>query len=254
MDRLKQGTEELGNAIDDTGDGFTVMKGAMADLVSSGVQSLIGGVTDLVGSLFDLSEATEEYRQMQSKLEGSANSFGYSVDYVKSKYEEFYSYVGDDQMATNAITNLTGLGIETSSLDRLVNGAIATWSAYGDSIPIESLTESMNETIQVGKVTGTFADTLNWASLSAGQWKFILGEGSAAQSAFNKAISDGEAVEDAFSAALAATTDKQERANMVAGVLNTTYGQSKNTYDELSGSMIEANKAELDLKDAQGAW
>lgn len=251
MDRLKQGTEELGNAIDDTGDGFTVMKGAMADLVSSGVQSLIGGVTDLVGSLFDLSEATEEYRQMQSKLEGSANSFGYSVDYVKSKYEEFYSYVGDDQMATNAITNLTGLGIETSSLDRLVNGAIATWSAYGDSIPIESLTESMNETIQVGKVTGTFADTLNWASLSAGQWKFILGEGSAAQSAFNKAISDGEAVEDAFSAALAATTDKQERANMVAGVLNTTYGQSKNTYDELSGSMIEANKAELDLKDAQ---
>ena len=188
---------------------------------------------------------------MMAKVEGSATSFGYSIDYAKSKYIEFYSYLGDDQMATNAITNLLGLEVETKTLDKLVNGAIATWSAYGDSIPIEGLTESINETIQVGKVTGGLADTLNWASLSAGQWKYVLGKGSKAQRAFNKALKDGEATEDAFSAALAATTDKQERANIVAAMLNTTFGQSKNTYDNLAKSLIEANKAESELKETQ---
>lgn len=251
MDRLEQSTEDLGNAIDDTGDGFTVMKGAMADLVSSGVQSLIGGVTDLVGSLFDLSEATEEYRQMQGKLAGSSETYGYSVDFVKSKYEDFYAYVGDDQMATNAITNLLGIATSTEQLSSIADGAIGVWATYGDSIPIESLTEAINETVNVGKVTGTFADTINWAGITNEQFASILGNGTEAQKAFNKAIANGETQEDAFSAALASTSDTTERAAIVSDYLNGVYGQSKVVYDDLSGSMIEANRAELELKDAQ---
>lgn len=251
-DQLSDSLDDVNESARSTNDGFTIMKGAMADLVSSGIQNVIGGVKELVDSLFSLSEETEEYRVMQSKLEGSANSFGYSMDFANSKYEQFYSYVGDDQMATNAITNLMGLGLETQNLDGLVNGAIATWSAYGDSIPIESLTESITESINVGQVTGTLADTINWASLSNEKWNSVLGEGSKAQKAFNKALKDGGPVEDAFSKALASTTSESERANMIAGLLNQTYGESKETYDKLAGSTIEANKAELELKDTQG--
>lgn len=251
-DQLSDSLDNVNKSAKSTNDGFTIMKGAMADLVSSGIQSVIGGAKELVDSLFSLSEETEEYRVMQSKLEGSANSFGYSMDFANSKYEQFYSYVGDDQMATNAITNLMGLGLETQNLDGLVNGAIATWSAYGDSIPIESLTESITESINVGQVTGTLADTINWASLSNEKWTSVLGEGSKAQKAFNKALKDGEPAEDAFSKALASTTSESERANMIAGLLNQTYGESKETYDKLAGSTIEANKAELELKDTQG--
>lgn len=251
MDMLERGTEDLGDSLDDSGEGFTIMKGAMADLVSNGIQSVVSGISNLIGSLFELSEATEEYRQMQAKLTGSSKTYGYSVEFAKDKYEEFYSYVGDDQMATNAITNLMGIGASTDQLSSIADGAIGVWASYGDSIPIESLTEAINETINVGKVTGTFADTINWAGLTNQQFSSILGEGTKAQQAFNKAIADGETQEDAFSAALASTSDTSERAGIVANYLNGVYGQSKTTYDELSGSMIEANKAELDLKDSQ---
>ena len=222
-DDLAKSFKDVGDASDDANDGFTIMKGALADLTANAIQGAINSVSNFVSSLFELSEATEEYRVMQNKLSGSAETFGYSVDFANEKYKQFYGYLGDDQMSTNAITNLMGLGTSTESLSKLAEGAISVWTAYGDSIPIESLTESINETAQVGKVTGTLADALNWAGIS----------------------------EDDFNAKLEKTTSTQERADMIAQVLNDTYGESKEKYDELSGSIVEANKAELDLKDTQ---
>lgn len=233
------------------GDGFTVMKGALGDLVSNVIQGAVSAIGDLVGSLFELTEATEEYRTMQAKLEGSSKTFGYSVDFANEKYKEFYKYLGDDQASTNAITNLMGIGTSTESVSKLAEGATAVWASYGDSIPIESLTESINETINAGKVTGTFADTINWAKDAQGQLGKALGGNKEAQTAFNEALEEGLPVEDAFNEALAKITDEQERADVVAQFLNSTYGESKTTYDELNKSVTEANEAELELKDTQ---
>lgn len=244
LDKVDEGTDEASG-------GFTIMKGALATLTGVAITKAIGKIGEFVGSLFSLSEATEEYRQMNAKIEGSANTFGYSVDFAKEKYKELYGYLKDDQASTNAITNLMGLGTTTESVSKLIEGATGVWASYGDSIPIESLTESINETIQVGKVTGTFADTINWAKVSNEDMANALGKGSKAQKEFSKAIKEGEAREDAFSRALSVTSSQQERADIVAKFLNNTYGKSKQTYDELSGSMIEANKAELELKDSQ---
>lgn len=249
--KLATALNDTGQEAEDSRGGFTIMKGALADLTANAIQTCVSALGDFIGSLFELSEASEEYRQMQAKLEGSATSFGYSIEFATEKYKEFYMYVGDDQMATNAITNLMGLRLETSNLEGLVDGAIATWSAYGDSIPIESLTESIAESINVRQVTGTLADTINWASLSNEKWNAILSEGSEAQKAFNQALSDGESIEDAFSSALASTSDIQDRSNLVAGLLNETYGDSRTTYDKLAGSILNANEAELELKDTQ---
>lgn len=101
------------------------------------------------------------------------------------------------------------------------------------------------------KVTGTFADTINWAKASNEQLAASLGNGSAAQKAFNKAIEEGLPVEDAFSEALAATSNEQERAKIVADFLNNTYGQSKKTYDEMTVGIQNAATAELELKETQ---
>lgn len=244
LKKIRKETEEADG-------GFTILKGTLANLTANVITSAISKIGELAGSLFDLIEATEEYRSMMAKLEGATNTYGYEIDYTKDKFKEFYRYLGDSQMANNAISNLLGLQVETGTLDKLVNAAISTWSMYGDSMPIESLTESINETIQVGKVTGTFADTLNWTRINQEELSASLGNGSAAQKAFNQAISEGEAVEDAFSAALAATSDQGERANIVANFLNSTYGESKTTYDELNGAMLDANESELNLIDSQ---
>ena len=222
-DSFDSALDDLGDSAEDSEGGFTILKGAIATFAGNVITSAAGAVRDFVGSLFEMSEATEEYRQMMAKVEGSADSFGYSVDFAREKYQEFYKYVGDDQMATNAITNLMGMKVSTETVSDAANAAIAVWSAYGDSIPIEGLTESINETAQVAQVTGSLADALNWAGIS----------------------------EDAFNEKLAALTTTQERADLIAQTLNGTYGSSKKTFDELSAGVLSANEAELALKDTQ---
>ena len=109
----------------------------------------------------------------------------------------------------------------------------------------------MNETIKVGKITGTFADTINWCKDSNNQLNDALSGNKEAQGAFNEALKEGLPVEDAFNEALAKITDEQERADVIAQFLNSTYGESKKTYDELNSSVMDANAAELELKDTQ---
>ena len=250
-DSFDKSLDDVGNSANDAKGGFTVLKGAIAEFAGNMLTSAVSGIKDFVGSLFELSEATEEYRSMMAKTAGSAESFGYSVDFANDKYSQFYQYLGDDQMSTNAITNLMGMKVSTDTVSDAANAAISVWSAYGDSIPIESLTESINESAQVAQVTGTLADTINWAARSNEDWSAAMAGHSAAQAAFNKAIADGEAQEDAYSAALAACADTQERADLIAQTLNQTYGKSKATYDEMNGSILDANAAELQLKDTQ---
>ena len=243
--------EDVGESAEKSSDGFTIMGGALADLTANAISGAISAIGDFIGSLFELSEATEEYRTMQAKLEGSANTFGYSIDFANGKYKEFYKYLGDDQASTNAITNLMGIGTNTESLSKLVEGATGAWATYGDSINVESLTEAINETITCGKVTGSFADTINWCKDANVNLKDALGGNKKAQKAYNDALKEGLPVEDAFNEALAKITDEQERADVVAQFLNSTYGESKKTYDELNSSVMDANEAELALKETQ---
>ena len=243
--------DQVGDSADQAEGGFTILKGAVAEFAGNTLTSAVNGVKDFVSSLFELSEATEEYRSMMAKTQGSAESFGYSIEFATGKYEEFYKYLGDDQMSTNAITNLMGMKVSTDTVSDAANAAIAVWSAYGDSIPIESLTESINESAQVAQVTGTLADAINWAARSNEDWSAAMSGHSKAQAAFNAAIKDGESAEDAYSAALAACSDTQERAELIAQTLNQTYGASKETYDQTASSILDANEAELQLKDTQ---
>ena len=250
-DTFDRTLDNVGDSAKEAKSSFSVLDGAISVFVGNLATSAAGAVKDFALNLFSLTEATEEYRSMQAKVAGSAESFGYSLDFANEKYEQFYQYVADDQMATNAITNLMGMKVSTDTVSASADAAIAVWAAYGDSIPIESLTESMNESAQVAKVTGVLADTINWASRSNADWTAVLQGHAGAQEAFHAALAEGLPVEDAYNAALAACADTQERADLIAQTLNSTYGNSKKTYDELNGAILDANKAELDLKDTQ---
>lgn len=223
LDDLRNASNKVEEATEKMGDGFTITGGVISGLITGAIQTGISKIGEFASSILTLSEATEEYRTMMAKTEGSASSFGYSIGFAKQQYQNFYAYLKDDQMATNAITNLMGMKVSTESVTNAANAAIAVWTAYGDSIPIEGLTESINETAQVREVTGSLADALNWAGIS----------------------------EDQFNEKLAATNSTQEAADLIASTLNKTYGESKTTYDSLTGSITDANRAEAELKETQ---
>lgn len=223
VESLSRGMNGLDNASSNTTGGFTTLRGAIATFAGNVLTSAIAKVGELAGRLFDLNEETKEFRMNMAKLEGSTEQYGYSTEFTNQKIKEMYGYFQDEQVAVNAISNLQGLKLSESELASTLNAGIAVWTAYGDSIPIEGLTESINETAQVGKITGSLADALNWAGIS----------------------------EDNFNKKLASCNSTKERAQLITDTLNGAYSKSKQTYDENTESLRQNNEANMDLIQAQ---
>lgn len=163
--------------------------GGLGSLLGKGfaVGAVVGGVTQLTGAMFDLVESTQEYRSIMASLETSSTAAGYTAEQTAQTYGRLQSVLGDTQTAATATANLQAIGLSQQELMTVTDAAIGAWARYGDSIPIDGLAESINETIQAGQVTGTFADVLNWAGTS----------------------------EDEFNAKLQAANSSSERANIV---------------------------------------
>ena len=178
--------------------------------------ALAGGITIGVKAVLDTTEATREYNRNQAVISGAASQGGYNDKDLKAMRRTMYGDTGDDMMATNAVSNLTGMGLSVKEMQKTLDSATAVWTKYGDSIPIEGLTESINETAQVSKVTGNLADALNWAGVS----------------------------EDDFNAKLEGTKTVQERAKLINDTLMQSYGKSKQIYDENTKAMREYNMSQ----------
>ena len=163
--------------------------GAIGGVLSKAlpVAGVVAGVQQLGSAMFDLVESTQEYRSIMASLEQSSTSAGYNAEQTAQTYERLQSVLGDTQTAATATANLQAIGLSQQDLMTVTDAAIGAWARYGDSIPIDGLAESINETIQAGTVTGTFADVLNWAGTS----------------------------EDDFNAKLEAANSTSERANIV---------------------------------------
>lgn len=209
---------DVGDEAEDAGDGFTTLKGAVATFAGNVLTSLVSGLKDAVVNLMSLSDETREYRDQMHKLNTAGTEAGYSVDYTKEKYKELYGVLADETATATTVSNFMAMGAEEETLNSLLNSSIGIWAKYGDSIPLDGLAESINETAKVSQVTGTLADALNWAGIS----------------------------EDDFNAKLQACTTEQERQKLIADTLNTTYGGLSASYQQSNASIIEANKANAD--------
>ena len=234
---VEQASKEVGGGFDDLGGALGSIESAsggvkgsliaigtaLGNLASSAIQAAIGKIKEFTEYLWELPESTEEYRSMMGKLEASTTQAGYSMGKAKEQYRLMNSYLNDSMASTNAITNLQKLGLSQEQLTGITQSAISVWSQYGDSIPIESLTESITETAQVGKVTGNLADALNWAGIS----------------------------EDAFNAKLEKCSSTSQRAKLIQDTLNNAYGEGRKKYDEATESQRAYQEAQDKLIEAE---
>ncbi len=84
------------------GSGLSVATVAMGNLISSGIQAALSGIQELGSAIWNLDEATEEYRVAQGKLTTAFEAAGYSGDAAQKSYTEFYKILGDTDTATEA--------------------------------------------------------------------------------------------------------------------------------------------------------
>ena len=219
-DNLEDGVDDAGRAMQDAKDDTFSFGDALKANLTAG--AIIEGVKSIAGAIGGLSEETAEYRKIMASLETSSQKAGYSAEETAQSYEKLYGVLGDDQTAATTVANLQAIGLEQDDLTKLTDAAIGAWATYGDSIPIDGLSEAINETIKVGKVTGNFADVLNWAGIS----------------------------EDDFNESLENSKDATERANKVLKILEKD-GLTKagKAWQENNEDLIDANKSTLDYKD-----
>lgn len=216
IEDVEKAAEDAGEALDDAGKNASNFGDYLkANAVTEGAKALVSAVKDIA-------EETKEYSKIMGTLETSSEKAGYTAEETTKTFRTLYQVLGDDQTAATTTANLQAIGLSQEDLLKITEQTIGAWAQYGDSIPIDSLAESINETIQAGQVTGTFADVLNWAGTS----------------------------EDAFNEKLAAAGSTAERANLVMQEMaNQGLQQSYDKWMENNAALAENNDAQAELNE-----
>lgn len=194
--------------------GTTLVNGAKAvGKFAAGVAATAGAAG---AALVAVAENTREYRNEMGKLETAFQSADLTTKAAYDTYRALNGVLGDTGQSVEAANHLAKLCTTESELATWTDICTGVYAQFGDSLPIEGLTEAANETAKTGALTGGLADALNWAGVN----------------------------EDAFQASLDRCTSEQERQALITETLNGLYSYTSEIYKELNGDVIAANEAQ----------
>ena len=104
LDEVEDSTEEVGDATKEASDGFTVMKGVLADLAASAVKSAVRGLTNVAKETFKVGADFESaMSQVQAVSGASADEIQQLTD---SKAKENADVNGDGAIDAKDLTRL----------------------------------------------------------------------------------------------------------------------------------------------------
>lgn len=186
---------------------------------NKGFAKLGMGIGGLVAGFLATAEGTRELRTNMGRVNTAFEEAGFSAEQAESTYKKFYGILGDDGQTTEAVNHLAKLASGEEDLAKWANIATGVMGTFGDSLPIESLTEAANETAKTGEVAGSLADALNWAGIS----------------------------QDKFQDSLDKCNTEQERNQLITKTLNGLYGEAGKTYQKNNKDIIAQNQAQADL-------
>lgn len=122
---LADATEDAGDEAKDAGDGFTIMKGALADLLADGIKSVIGGLKDFV------KETDSAYKKFQAATGASAEEMedfkAEMDDLYQNAYGESLEDIGDKMAYIKQVTGET----DPSKIKELAENAMALEDTFG---------------------------------------------------------------------------------------------------------------------------
>lgn len=221
------GSVRIGTELDNSGfkEGLAKLGSvAKSGLSATGtaIKAIAGTATAAAGSLLALESVTEEYRIAQGKLNTAFEASGYSAETAQEAYQGFYQILGETDTATEASQLLAKLARNQEDVSEWTRIAAGVNGTFGDSLPIEGLIESANETQRVGQVTGVLADALNWVGIS----------------------------EDEFNEKLEACSTTSERNQLIMETLSSTYSQAADAFYENNAAIIEARNSQMMLDEA----
>lgn len=194
---------------------------AMQDFAKKSAVAASAAVTGLATAFIALDGATEEYRVAQGKLNTAFDAAGFSATAARKSYRNFYAILGDTDTATEASQLLAQLAENEQDVSTWARIAAGAHGAFGDSLPIEGLIESANETAKVGEVTGVLADALNWVGI----------------------------MEDDFNDKLSACGTESKRNKLIMDTLSGAYEDAATAFYENNKQVINARRNQATLNE-----
>ena len=184
IDKFGKEVKQTENEIDDFegvikaligGDGGAGLAG-LKSMLGKGlaVGAIVSALKETAGAVMEVVDSTKEYRTIMGSLEVSSQKAGYTAKQTAETYMQLYGVLGDTQTAATAAANLQALGLNQEQLTEMTNAAIGAWATYGDSIPIDSMAESINLASQQSEVSSALADSIEWAGGNVDDFKASL--------------------------------------------------------------------------------
>nr|DAL45625.1 MAG TPA_asm: tail tape measure [Caudoviricetes sp.] len=229
-DNLAGGLDKLGNSASSAGNGgFTVLKGALANLAGNVIQTAISGIQDLAGEAIQSSDSLKKFESTMS-FAGYDNS---QIETAKTQMKDYADKTVYDletvsnttaQLAANGVPNFEQLTEAAGNLNAVAGGNQDTFS---------SVAMVLTQTAGAGKLT-----TENWNQLSdaipgasgklqealkkngayTGNFRDAMEKGQITADEFNKAIMDLGFTDAAKQAATSTDTFEGAMGNMQAAV------------------------------------
>ena len=221
---------------------------ALGDFAKKGVKAAGAAVAGMTAAFIALDGATEEYRVAQGKLNAGFQAAGLSADTARKSYRNFYAILGDTDTATEASQLLANMAKNEEEVTKWTRIAAGVHGTFGDSLPIEGLVESANETARTGQITGVFADAINWATKEGEKFGVALKADTEANKKWNEAVKSAASAEDFFNLALQNCSDESARQKLIVDTLSKTYDKAADSYYANNQQVINArrNHATLD--------
>lgn len=194
---------------------------SVGDVAKKGLAIAAGAIAGAATALLAVAGATKEYRENQAKLNSAFETAGASADTAKGVYNDLYRVLGEDDRAVEAANHLAKMTTNQKNLSQWTNICQGVYATFGDSLPIEGLTEAANETAKTGAVTGVLADALNWAGIS----------------------------EDKFNEKLAKCNTEAQREKLIRETLNGVYDKASKSYEENAAGVLAQNEAQAKLNE-----
>ena len=233
IDKFKKATEEAKKQIDNLAKQANVSSkdvdnaiAKMGDGIKRGLGTAINfaktAFLGLSAAMLGVVKGTEEYRNNQAKLTTAFEAAGGSADVAKQAYNDLYRVLGDDGQATEAAQHLAKLTTNEKELSQWTNICKGVYATFGDSLPIESLTEAVNHSAKLGEVQGTLADALEWSGVNV----------------------------DEFNEQLFWCNSESERQKLISRTLNGLYEEAGVLYEENNAKVLAQRDAQTQLNDA----
>lgn len=213
-DFVKEGTKDFGALNEE----FQKIGGASKKFLAVAGGAVAGAATALLA----LGASTKEYRQQQAMLTTAFETAGGSAESAKQTYNDLYRVLGDSGQATEAAQHLAKLTTEEKALSEWTNICQGVYATFGESLPIESLTEAVNHSAKLGEVQGTLADALEWSGINM----------------------------DEFNEQLFWCNSESEREKLIRDALNGVYSDAAAAYETNNAQVLAQNDAQAKLNES----